>query len=82
MFNKIHNRKKKKTYYKRGKMDIINGVKKVISIYEKREFKIDTINADNECKKIEGEIGPHVEICARENTYHELKDPSEHSRSE
>jgi len=35
VFNKVHNRKKKKTYYKRGKMDIINGVKKVIEIYEK-----------------------------------------------
>lgn len=64
VFNKVHNKKKKKTYYKRGKMDIINGVKKVISLYNKRGFKIDIINADNEFKKIEGEVGAHVEICA------------------
>lgn len=69
VLNKIHNRKKKKTSYKQGKLDVImNCVKKVVLIYEKRGFKINSNNADNEFKKIEGKFGPHVEICtAREH---------------
>ena len=63
-FNKISNKTKKRTTYKRGPKEIIAGIKKVIQLYEIRGFKINTVHGDNEFRKLEHKVGTHVDICA------------------
>ena len=61
---KINNTKSQRITYKRGTSDIIHGIEKILELIRNRGFKINTINADNEFKKLENKVSAHIEICA------------------
>ena len=63
-FNKISNKVKERTTYKRGPKEIIAGLKKVIQMYVTRGFTINVVHGDNEFRKLENKLGVHVNICA------------------
>ena len=59
--------------YKRGPMDIINGIEKVLGLLRARGFTVSIINADNEFQKLENRVSAHLEICATRQHIHRIE---------